>query len=277
MDKRGTLFFRLLTGLFGALFLLWGSCRLLKPSASYELQSAQICEVGDGMTVSGFVVRYESPIYCEEAVSLIPPEGAWVGGGHTVASISQGTLKTPVSGYLSHWADGYEECLTPDFVKTASPEELFSLTPSPVSARIRGKLITSQIWYFAAPAQEGFSVGQRLSLRIGEVETRGKVIRNDGLLLLECNRHLYALTQIRETEAELTGPSLRAIPLPDRALYYEEGTSCVYILQGGRVRRKAVEVIGLKGEEVLLHEDSLPVGAQVIITDIELTDGMILK
>jgi predicted signal transduction protein with EAL and GGDEF domain len=63
----------------------------------------------------------------------------------------------------------------------------------------------------------------------------------------------------------------------DRALYYEEGTSCVYILQGGRVRRKVVEVIGLKGDEVLLHEDSLPVGAQVIITDIELTDGMILK
>lgn len=277
MDKQGTLFFKLLTGLFALLFLIWGMHKLLKPEALYELQSAQICEVGDGMTVSGFVVRHESLLYCKESVSLIPAEGQWVDGSRSVAQFSEGLLKVPQSGYLSHTVDGYESCLTPDFVKTASAEDLFSLTPEAPSPQAIGKLIMGQSWYFAAEPRPELSVGQKLSISIGNVECKGTVLRSQELLLIRCSSHLHALTQLRRAEAELVLQKQRGIAVDPKAIYYEKGTSCVYILQAGRVRRKEVQIVGFREDQVLLQEDSLPIGAQVILTNIELTDGMVLK
>ena len=275
MDKQGTLYLKLLSAVLGVVLLLYGLHRLHKPEASYRLQSTQISEVGDGITVSGFVVRYETPLYATEPVSLLLPEGQWVSGGQ---ALTQGreVLRSPHSGYLSHETDGYEEVLTPEYLMTATASELYTAEPRGTRVQAVGRVIGKQRWYFATSAQEGLEVGQSLSLCIGSTEYEAKVLRTEELLLLECMGGLQSLSHIRTAEAELRFGGQRGISLPREAIYYEKGTSCVYLLEGGRARRKAVEILALREDGVILAEDALPTGAQVILTNRELKDGMIL-
>ncbi|MBR4308636.1 MAG: hypothetical protein IKT58_03475 [Oscillospiraceae bacterium] len=277
MDKQGALYLKLISGLLAVVFALYGAHRLWKPPATYTLQSAQISEVGDGITVSGFLVRYEHLIYASEPVSLLPPEGQWVSGNQLLAQVEDGEVRSPHSGYLSHSTDGYEEVLTPDFLMTATLSELYTLEPRRTSSTAVGRIIGRQQWYFAAAPCEGLEIGQSLRLCIGTVECPAKVLRSHELLLLECTGGLPELSHLRTGEARLCLSSQRGLSVPREAIYYEKGTSCVYLLESGRARRKAVEILDLTEDRVFLTESSLPQGAQVILSNIELTDGMILK
>ncbi|MBR6826320.1 MAG: hypothetical protein IKM59_07210, partial [Oscillospiraceae bacterium] len=81
--------------------------RLRQGEPAYELRGTQICEVGDGMTVSGFVVRQEHLLFAPEQPDFLPAEGQWVSGGQAVALLTHGRLTAPRSGYLSYITDGY--------------------------------------------------------------------------------------------------------------------------------------------------------------------------
>ncbi len=278
MDKQGALYFKLVTGVFLLILAGYGVHRLWWRGPAYELYSTQICEVGDGMTVSGFVVRSESLLICGEPVTFTVPEGQWVGGGQAVATSCRGSLVVPQGGYVSHRADGYEEVLTPSFLLSCKAEDLDGICPRPLPENTVGRLIRGQTWYFAAggdfPALEQ---GQDLRLQIGALECEASVLRTQGLLLLECRDYGHRVTELRQCEARLITGTLEAIALPGEAVYYEEGEACVYLLQGGRARRKRITLLRAEEAQVWVDPETLPPGAQVILTEIELSDGMVLK
>lgn len=278
MDKRGALYFKLVTGVF--LLILGGYAldRLWPREAAYELYSTQICEVGDGMTVTGFVVRYESLLTGAEPMTFLLDEGQWVGGGQALGAFEPGSLVVPKGGYVSHEADGYEGVLTPEFLMNCKAEELEGLAPRALPENTVGRLIRGQTWYFAAPGRYGsLRPGDSLLLTIGELECEARILRTQELLLLECSSYMNRVTALRETEARLTLRSFTAIPLPGRAIYYEEGESCVYILLGAQARRRTVRILRVEEDRVWLHPEDLPQGAQVILTEKEISDGMVLK
>ena len=278
MDKQGTLYLKLLSAVLGVVLLLYGLHRLHKPEASYRLQSTQISEVGDGITVSGFVVRYESLLTCDEPLSFLCEDGQWVGGGQAVAALDGGSLVVPRGGYVSHSADGYEDLLTPDFVLSCEGEELEALCPRLLPDDAVGRLIRGQSWYFAAPGDYPIlEQGDNLRLSVGDVECKARVLRTQGILLLECAEYMHRITNLRKCEARLTTGTLTAIPLPGRAVYYEEGKTCVYILRGAQVRRQTVEILRTEEDRVWISPETLGQGEQVILTEQELSDGMILK
>lgn len=87
MKKQGDAYLKLTGILLAALLLVYGVCALLfDGEPSYTLQTAAYCEVGDGITVSGFVVRSEC--YVRSDAALTAPavsEGERVAAGQTVA------------------------------------------------------------------------------------------------------------------------------------------------------------------------------------------------
>ncbi len=278
MDKRGALYFKLVTGVFLLILAGYSLDRLWPWEPAYELYSTQICEVGDGITVSGFVVRYEHLLTSQGSLTFTLPEGQWVGGGQAVGTLDHGAFVVPCGGYVSHKADGYEGLLTPDFVLGCKGEELKDLCPRPLPENTVGRLIRGQTWYFAASGDfPVFEVGDMLSLTVGDVECEAKVLRTQDLLLLECTEYAHRVTALRECRARLTTGTLTAIPLPGRAVYYEEGESCVYVLRGARVRRRPVKILRTEDDQIWVDPEDLPEGAQVILTEIELSDGMVLK
>lgn len=272
------MYFKLLTGVF--LLVLAGCAmgRLWSREPSYELYGTQICEVGDGITVSGFVVRDESLLYAGSSPVFTVSEGQWIGGGQALAATAGGTLTVPRGGYFSHVADGYESLLTPEYILNCKEEDLRSLRPEPVSSGAAGRLIRGQGWYFAVPGDfPSIEPGTRVTLVMEGEEYEATVLRSQEVLVLECKSYLYRITALREQRVRIRLSSDSAIPLPGRAIYYEEGESCVYVLEGTRARSRAVTIVRVQEDTVWVSPEDIPQGAQVILTEKEITDGMILK
>ena len=278
MDKQGALYFKLLTGVFLLVLVGYGLGKLFPGEPAYELYSTQICEVGDGITVSGFAVRYESLLYSREKPTFLSLEGQWVGGGQTLATTQTGSLTASCGGYLSYTLDGYEELLTPEFILNCKQEEVQNLSPVPLPSHAVGKLVHGQRWYFAAPGDyPALKIGDKLRLSIEEEEWDVTVLRTQEVLVVECDTGLSRAPALRQATGRLLFPAVEGIPLPPSAIYYDKGETYVYVLQGARARRKAVSVLLIKEDALWISPEDLPVGAQVILTDTEITDGTVLK
>ncbi len=278
MDKQGALYFKLITGVFLLVLGSYALGRLWSREPSYELYSTRICEVGDGITVSGFVVRSETLLYCRETPTFLYEEGQWVGGGQAVAQTANGSLMVPQGGYLSYTTDGYEGLLTRDFILGCKREQLEALTPQAEAPFSVGRLIHGQTWYFAAAgAFPTFEQGSVVTLSSGEWDCEAKVLRTDDILVLECNSYGHRVASLRQGVVTLSSETLSGIPLPGEAIYYEAGQSCVYILRGAQAYRKTVSILRIQDDTVWVRPEDLPVGSQVILTEKEITDGMVLK
>jgi hypothetical protein len=274
MDKQGALYFKLLTGVFLLILAGYAIPGLWDRGPAYELHSTQICEVGDGITVSGFVVRSEKVLFTHELPGNLPQEGQRVNRGQGISP----DFVIPESGYFSHNADGYESILTPEFLLSCKAEDLYTLQPRPLPHNAVGRLIRGQTWYFAASGDfPELKSGTTVSLSIEDKPYKAEVLRTQGILLLQCDSCLHELTNVRRTEAELSLDSFPAIPLPREAVFYENGESCVYVLRGAQARRTPVRILAVKEKDVWIHPEDLPQGSPVILTDIKLEDGMVLK
>ena len=277
MDKQGALYFKLLTGVFLLVLAGYGLGRLWPREPAYELYNTRICEVGDGITVSGFVVRSETPLYSIQAPAFLSQEGQWIGGGQAVATTASGSLRVSQSGYLSYGVDGYEEILTPHFLLNCKAEQLHNLSPASPSPYAVGRMIHGQTWYFAVPGDfSSPSLGEYVTLSIGELACQAKVLRTQGLLVLECNSYCHLITHLRTAEATLILSSAEGIPIPKEAIYYEKGESCVYVLQGAQARRKTVHILHIREDLLWIQPTDLPEGSRIIVTETEITDGMVL-
>ncbi len=269
MDKGGRRWFQWLTVLSALVLAVYGAAALLRPAPAYTLTTPQFCKVGDGISVSGFVVRSELCLQSAFALSVQIPEGQWVSKGQDMG----GGVNAPYAGYLSRVADGYEVLLTPQTVTTLSLQDYHTLQPLPTGDAF-ARLIFGQEWYFLCPTPTQ-ELPSRLRLQIGAFSYPVSVLRQDELLLLYCSEGLHRLTALRQTEAQLLLPAPQCLQIPREALYYEDEQSFVYLYEAGRVRRKTVTVVALCGEHI--HIEGLRADSQVIVTEKELTEGMLLK
>ncbi len=270
------MYLRLVTAVFALVLAVYAACAVLADAPAYELHCAQACEVGDGFTVSGFVVRSEHCLTSAQPVRCGLLEGQRVSGGQALAETDGGTLASEKSGYFSCVTDGYEAVLTPEFVKTASAEALLSVSPQ-VCENAFGRLIVGQTWYFVAPIpNRNLRVGQTVTLCIGELRCTAEVLRAQDVLLLSCTQNLQSMTTQRRQEARIILRTLRGLRVPNEAIYYENGQTFVYVLEGKRARRREIEILFCE-EGSVLGTGELREGAQIIVTKIELTDGMIVE
>ena len=269
MDKGGRRWFQWLTVLSALVLAVYGVAALLRPAPAYTLTTPQFCEVGDGIPVSGFVVRSEQCLQSALPLSVRIPEGQWVSKGQDMG----GGIQAPYAAYLSHVTDGYEALLTPQTAATLSLQDYRALQPQTTESAF-ARLIFGQEWYFLCPAPSQ-DLPSQLTLQIGENRYPVSVSRQDELLLLHCDEGLHQLTAMRQTDALLLLPTSASLQIPCEALYYEDEQCFVYVLEAGRVRRKAITVVALCGE--YLHIEGLREGSQVILTEKELTEGMLLE
>ena len=88
MKKQGDFYLKLTSILMAVLLVAYVVCSLVMSSdGAYTLETAVYCEVGDGITVSGFVVRSEELLTSEMPIIVgEQPEGQRVGGGQVVAT-----------------------------------------------------------------------------------------------------------------------------------------------------------------------------------------------
>ena len=83
MKKQGDFYLKLTSILMAVLLVAYVVCSLVMSSdGAYTLETAVYCEVGDGITVSGFVVRSEEVLVSNSPIVVCElTEGERVGGG----------------------------------------------------------------------------------------------------------------------------------------------------------------------------------------------------
>lgn len=89
MRKQGEVYFKIITIVLAVVIGAYALISLFVSGgeSGYSLETAVLCEVGDGVSVSGFVVRSEQVLSGSETI-VVPErtEGEWVGVGQRVAT-----------------------------------------------------------------------------------------------------------------------------------------------------------------------------------------------
>ncbi len=221
----------------------------------------------------------------DERINLLTTQSATGAAAITVNS----------AGYFSQTVDGYENLLTPERILSAGRQELFGLKDQAVyvSDDAIGRLITGQKWYFlteiTTERKELCEVGkdltvsfageglQNLKMRIERIE------EDDGkcILVLSCKEHMQRVTSLRAQTAEVIFETIEGLRIPKEALYHMDGKTGVYILEAGRAEWKTVDKLLQYGNYYLVAWDSSKTKSlwpddQIIITDEEIADGMVI-
>lgn len=187
-------------------------------------------------------------------------------------SSSTSSVRAPQSGVFSTLVDGYETAVT--------PQTVFQLTPSSLSALLAGqgkesgggvgKLITATRWYFASALPvsvvERLKQGGTATLRFTgdfdqdidmRVDQIGEAEGDKSVVVFSTDRYLSQTTLLRQQTAELIFNSWSGLRIPKQALRMEKSTYTdketgqevqnnrlgVYALLGGRAEFKTVEVV----------------------------------
>ena len=187
-------------------------------------------------------------------------------------SSSTSSVRAPQSGVFSTLVDGYETAVT--------PQTVFQLTPSSLSALLAGqgkesgggvgKLITATRWYFAAAlpvsVAERLKEGSTATLRFTgdfdqdidmRVDQIGEAEGDKSVVVFSTDRYLSQTTLLRQQTAELIFNSWSGLRIPKQALRMEKSTYTdketgqevqnnrlgVYALLGGRAEFKTIEVV----------------------------------
>ena len=162
-----------------------------------------------GVSLSGIVLRSETPLLLPPSAELLAEDGTRIPAGGALARLADGSLLTaPCAGVYRADTDGLE-ALSPACLETlddAGLQALLAQAGTP-DREVRGRLITDHAWYFVcqAPTEMHLRQGQSCRLRFSEQKTplRARLIRQSSAVLI------FRLTEggdclsLRRCEAEL--------------------------------------------------------------------------
>lgn len=190
-----------------------------------------------------------------DVIERLRAERAKLGSAATVKS----RIYASAAGYFSQYSDGFESVMTPSLVLTSPVSEFLSTaekyaTPDKNSV---GKLVSSNIWYFAATVDEKsaarFSEGAEMTLKFNDKtlpQVTGEIVRltePEGgrvLVVFECNTHIGNFTKARKASARAVVKTYSGLKVPREALRVsEEGVNGVYCLIDSQVKFKPVNII----------------------------------
>lgn len=201
------------------------------------------------------------------------------------------------SGYFSEQADGLERVLTPERVQTMTLSELRALEEGEYSApdNAIGRLIQGQKWYFIAeiPQEraEQCEEGGRLTVNFADGALQGLRMRverigaaEDGscVIVLSCEKMLQNVTALRRQTVDIVFDTYEGLRVPKTAIYYANGETGVYILEGARADWKTVEIIFEYGNDYLVRwddsdTDNLWPKDEIILTAEDISDGKVME
>jgi hypothetical protein len=216
------------------------------------------------------------------------------------ASKDTKALVASESGLFCSSADGYE-FLTLDYIDGISPSELEELTATPqeVSSSVRGKMVYSNAWYYAA----AMSVEDASALEVGSYEkldfgrycsqsitalvvSIGSAENDRCVAVFRCTSSMAEMLAIRFADATIVRDTVEGLRVPKEGCYVEQddngdSLTYVYISEGGRAVKKYVSITQDMGDyylaEISYKDGYLRSDNDIILTSREIYDGMLLE
>lgn len=164
------------------------------------------------------------------------------------------------SGYFFYGVDGYESLFDADALGTMTLDDFAVLKgtePRPVSAGAVGKLLDSYTWYVAVPVEralldrfdEGghyrltFPYNYNLTLEMTLARAVTEYEREDAVLVFACTSMPEGFSYLRVQNVEITMRAQSGLLVPEEAVRIVDGVTGVYILHGGKVEFRRIEIL----------------------------------
>ncbi len=187
MKKQGDFYLKLISVLLAVVLVTYALCSwLIDAERSYTQETVLYCEVGDGLTVSGFVVRDEAVLVSSTPI-LVPEltEGARLAGGQRVAT-----------GYESADAKVERETL---LTLQQERQQLSQLLGGAGAAALPESAVTQQlVQYLRADAQSDAAACRTLAAVLKPMVLRNSLSAGDTAAVTaridEIDREIAALT-----------------------------------------------------------------------------------
>lgn len=206
-----------------------------------------------------------------------------------------GSITAPVSGYYSSVADGYESVLTPAYLEIATVSELQKYNDfSRRESNAAGKLVTSQKWYFASivPSQNVITlqIGDWIDVNFAydfyktvrmKVERISEVEADSCILLLSSEAYIQDAVSARSETASLVFSDLSGLRVPKTAIYADEDSSGVYVLEGAEAVWKPITILYDNGDSFIVELDKSSTNNlwpedEIILTTEEIFNGKVM-
>ncbi|MDR2932777.1 MAG: hypothetical protein LBV27_06675, partial [Oscillospiraceae bacterium] len=182
------------------------------------------------------------------------------------AQLEQGTAgervvsaQAPVSGYFVKGIDGYEQYLSTKVVGQYGMQDYIQAIrggiDAPQSVSL-GKMLTNQIWYFAAAAKryntEHVKAGQSVALEFPHLAVKVPAVvtdlltenkSDDAVILLECNQLSSDIVNLRREDATLHFTDYTGLRINTASLRFQNGQTGVFVLEDNTVRFKKIKPI----------------------------------
>lgn len=206
------------------------------------------------------------------------------------------TVTASFSGTFSGSVDGYEDILTPIFLKNMTISDLDNLEPDNATEQAIGKVIRSSTWYYVTVVDEELVSGVRAGTSVPvsfvssahgslpmTVERIGEPENGSRLLILSCDRYMQDITLLREQSADVVFSSCTGLRVPKEAIRVDDQRRTgVYVLEAGKADFKLVNLLHDNGESYVVEldkssTDNLWPGDEIILTAEELYEGKVIR
>ena len=168
------------------------------------------------------------------------------------------TIRSTTSGYFFYGVDGYESIFDadPGTLTLDAFDAMRAAEPTASDAAV-GKLVNGYVWYLAVPVGKAeldpFTEGETytvafpynyditLDMTLERVLT--EIDREDALLILSAGAMPEGFSYLRVQNIEITTRVRDGLRVPAEAIRVIDGQTCVYIVRGGMVELRRVEIL----------------------------------
>lgn len=167
-------------------------------------------------------------------------------------------IRTTASGYFFYGIDGYESIFDadPETLTLDAFDAMRAAEPIESDTAV-GKLVSGYVWYLAVPIEKAaldpFTEGKTYSVSfpynydITMTVTLERVLteidREDALLIFSAGAMPEGFSYLRVQNVEITTRVRDGLRVPAEAIRVIDGQTCVYIVRGGMVELRRVEIL----------------------------------
>ncbi len=187
---------------------------------------------------------------------------------------AQQTIISNSQGYFSKLCDGYEYYFDYNEIPNLSVSDFFTLKEnaekSSFNSNTIGKIISDFEWYLVCPIEHNMTVYyeegntyeltfmQNMNVKLPAYLERIVTESDEGeaLLIFKCDRMPDNFNYMRNQKITVTLDTVSGLKVPRSSVRVIDGKTFVYILIGGRVNLRSVDIIDEAGEYYYINENS---------------------
>jgi hypothetical protein len=205
-------------------------------------------------------------------------------------------IKSPESGIFTSKTDGYEVSSSRDLLSSLTEDLINEMILNPISERYSenniGKLITSDIYYFAVIITEDVKVlleeKEYIRISFPEIPEPFYVVNhqiipvenNKYILVLKTDKYLEKLINKRVIDLDILISSERGILIPKAALFERDpvtGTANIFISRNGYIKKINVAVTAEDKQDAIIGSELLEAHDLLVVNPEKAREGMFIK